>query len=131
MKVLICGSRDYTNHLAIKRRVDELPDDTIVIEGGASGADSWARYAAIERGLHVAQVKPLYTTHGRAAPLLRNQAMLRLEPDLVIAFSSSNSSLTSGTSHVTLAAKREGIPIEIHFANGVTQSWSPDGPVHA
>jgi hypothetical protein len=56
MKVLVCGSRGWLDSAAIVRRIDKLPDDTIVIAGGALGADHAAAFYARHRGLFVAEV---------------------------------------------------------------------------
>ncbi len=112
--VLICGSRNWTDTDAIYERVDKLPDDALVIEGGARGADREAGFSARERGLFVVEVV-CTDTHwhrfGRSAGHKRNHAMLDLAPDLVIAFQRDGSKGTQGTVD---EARRRGIPVEVH-----------------
>lgn len=109
--MLVCGSRTWKDAQAIQDRIAKLPSYSVVIEGGAGGADTLAREAAIARGLHVATVKPLYDFFPRkSAPLARNDAMIRMEPDLVIAFQRNGS---SGTQYTINKAKRFDIPVEI------------------
>jgi YspA, cpYpsA-related SLOG family len=126
MKVLICGSRKWSEPRRIIERIEQLPAETIIIEGGASGADSWARWAAKECELHVADVKPLYKGVGNdhQAPKRRNSAMVLLEPDLVIAFTV-GSKLTAGTADMVRKAQHAGIPCEIHFGAGHVQHLPP------
>lgn len=114
MKVLVCGSRGWTDRRAVNERVRALPAGTIVIEGGADGADTFAREAAEGRGLFVADVpvkSPHWALHGRGAGHRRNAAMLALGPDLVIAFQRNRSSGTQGTID---EARRRGISVEVH-----------------
>jgi hypothetical protein len=54
MKILICGSRHWTNYqtiLNIMKRLIVKYGDITIIEGGAPGADTPARKAAIECGV--------------------------------------------------------------------------------
>jgi hypothetical protein len=114
MRVLICGSRSWRDTEAIKKRVDMLPDGTVVIEGGADGADKIARQCALKRHLFVAEVAVTpghWDRFGKRAGHMRNHAMLDLMPDLVIAFQRNGSNGTQGTLD---EACRRGIPIEVH-----------------
>jgi hypothetical protein len=114
MRVLICGSRSWRDTEAVKKRVDMLPEGTVVIQGGATGADSFARHYATLRGLFVAEVavsKPYWERYGKSAGHKRNHAMLDLQPDLVIAFQRNGSNGTQGTLD---EACRRGIPVEVH-----------------
>lgn len=112
MKVLVCGSRNWTNRDAINQRIAELPSGSIVIQGGAPGADIMARHAAALADLHWAEV-PAMWRNGRGAGFARNRAMLDLGPDLVIAFQRDNS---RGTQHTIDEARRRGIVVEVHTA---------------
>lgn len=114
MRVLICGSRDWLDNGAVLDRVCELPDDAVVIQGRAQGADSMARSAALMNQMWVIDVPvegPHWSRHGRSAGHKRNHLMLDLQPDLVIAFQRNGSSGTQGTID---EAERRGIPVEKH-----------------
>lgn len=50
-KVAIVGNRDFRNKSLVFNFVKQLPENTIVISGGAIGPDSWAEYAAERCGL--------------------------------------------------------------------------------
>jgi hypothetical protein len=110
MKVLVCGSRDWPDLAAIYDRIAALPAGSLVIEGGAPGADLMAARAARKAGLHCAEVAALWDNGRRAGPG-RNRAMLDLEPELVIAFQVGNS---SGTQDTMNEARKRGIPVELH-----------------
>jgi len=87
-KVLICGSRHWTNRELIRAWVDKLKcwGYTTVIEGEAPGADTIARQEAVIAGMHVIPVPANWAKYGRAAGPIRNTEMLSMDPDLVVAF---------------------------------------------
>ena len=117
-RVLICGSRSWSDSLAVYERVSALPEGTIVIEGGALGADEYAYEAAKARGLFVAEVECLdehWELFGKGAGHRRNHAMLDLQPDLVIAFSLGS----NGTEGTITEARRRGIPVEVYGPEGL------------
>ena len=108
MNVLVCGGRDFLDRSVIGPVIDALdPGEDVVIHGGANGADSLAGLLARQRGIHTAQVIALWRLHGPAAGPLRNQAMLHLCPDKVIAFPGGR-----GTENCIKQAEALGIPVE-------------------
>ena len=110
MKVLVTGSRKWTDYNAIYNRLAELPKDTIVIEGGSSGADTLAGTAAYHLKLNRVVVQASWGKFGKGAGALRNRMMLDLKPDLVLGFRIAQS---SGTTDCLEEAKRRGIPLEV------------------
>lgn len=110
-RVVICGSRDWTDVATIRNRIATLPGNAVVITGGARGADQIAEIEARVLGRHVAVVKALWASYGKSAGHKRNVAMLALEPDYVIAFWDGRSPGTKGT---IAEAARLDIPVEIH-----------------
>lgn len=89
MIALFCGSRDWKDRGAIE--ADMFPiamadPEAIVVHGGARGADEIAGEVARQLGLHVAEVRALWPLFGRGAGPRRNEAMLRLKPDVVYAY---------------------------------------------
>ena len=73
---LFCGSREWTDRDRIRRDLESLPEGSVVIEGGARGADRIAREEAQRLGLHVAIVPALWDHYGRSAGYRRNEARL-------------------------------------------------------
>lgn len=106
MKVLVCGGRDYANRDFLFQFLDSLDDVSLVIQGGARGADSLAKDWAKFRGVHCAQVDALWEI-GRGAGPARNRAMLLLEPDYVVGFAGG-----TGTQHMISVARKAGIPTD-------------------
>ena len=86
MKVLVCGSRNWTNAGAVQRELIKLPPDTEIIHGGARGADRLAGIAAAKLGLAVKVFWANWEEYGKAAGIIRNKQMIDENPDLVIVF---------------------------------------------
>ena len=115
MRILVCGGRDYKNvsavfhalHAAHAKRAISL-----IIEGGAAGADRLARQWAEENGIPVQTFQADWKAHGKAAGPLRNEQMLRDgRPDGVIAFPGGR-----GTSDMVSKAEAAGVKV-----------WKPQG----
>jgi hypothetical protein len=114
MKVLVCGSRDWTDFDAIANRLTAIPgehEQVAVLHGAAWGADRIAGRAARMLGFQVRAFHADWATHGRRAGILRNLQMLDERPDLVLAFQRDGS---RGTQHTIDEARRRGIPVEVH-----------------
>jgi hypothetical protein len=111
MRVLVCGSRSWTNYQAVRARLRELPEDSTIIHGACSaGADELADRAASFLGLDRIAYPANWKRHGKKAGPIRNRRMLALWPDLVIAFWDRKS---TGTLDVIEAAIKLGIPVDI------------------
>lgn len=89
MRLIVCGGRGYSDeatvfaaldHVHAKRRI------SLVIQGGAPGADALAKRWAAERGVECIEVRADWTAHGRTAGPIRNGKMLGMRPDGVVAF---------------------------------------------
>lgn len=110
MRVVVCGSRDWSSDPIMRNRMAELPDGTEVIHGGARGADRMAAKYAYALGFKVRVFKADWDRFGKVAGFLRNQAMLDEKPDLVIAFWDGKS---RGTQDTINRARSMGLPLEI------------------
>ena len=108
MRVLVCGGRDFVDNDLLCRTLDEMdPSPTLLIEGGARGADgmafAWASRHGVERRTYPAN----WAKYGKAAGFVRNQAMLdRGKPDVVIAFPGGR-----GTADMAGRAERAGVEV--------------------
>ncbi len=108
MKVLVCGGRDFCEGQQVVEALGPIHRHTpftLVIHGGAKGADglagAWARWW----GIPVAEYHADWETHGRAAGPIRNQKMLdEGKPDLVVAFPGGR-----GTADMVRRARAAGI----------------------
>lgn len=91
MKVLVCGGRDYADYDKVSDVLDTLDEDTqgnvtTIIHGDSRGADSLAGEWARRAGAQEVKCPANWVIWDRAAGPIRNQAMLELGPDLVVAF---------------------------------------------
>lgn len=112
MKVLVCGGREWFDWKTLERRLLELPAETTIIEGGAEGADAFARMFAQGRKWPYMEFKANWKAYGRSAGPIRNRKMLDEKPDLVLAFHNDYEH-SKGTKDCVEEAKRRGIPVEV------------------
>lgn len=116
MLVVVCGSRSWTDHDTIRKRLAELPRGTTIVSGGARGADRMAATIGRALGFEVTEMRAWWNgedgrgPYNRDAGRERNLRMLEENPQLVIAFWDHRS---TGTAHTLAAAKLLGIPTEI------------------
>ncbi len=111
--ILICGSRDFDDWKAVREIVDALPKGSIVVHGGARGADSIAHAIASQRSLEIRKYPAKWEQYGRAAGVIRNQQMLYEETiDRVVAFTY-NLATSKGTKDMVERARKAGIPTEV------------------
>lgn len=120
MIVLVCGGRDYENERAIHRILDFV-SPTMIVCGGAQGADNIAYRYALERNIPADVFHARWRIYGKKAGPIRNQKMLdEAKPDLVIAFPGGR-----GTNHMVKIARRDGYtvwPIE-------DETYKPKGEI--
>ena len=104
MRVAIVGSRDYPDLIKVREYVDSLPDDTVIITGGARGVDSEAESAARSRGLSVVIHEAEWNRHGKKAGPIRNTEVVN-DCDKLVAFWDGQ---TPGTKDVISKASKAG-----------------------
>ena len=89
MKVLVCGGRNFNDALTLGSWLGGIHKDhgiTLLIEGGARGADYMARKFAEWADIPVKTFDADWAAHGKAAGPIRNRRMLEeSKPDLVVA----------------------------------------------
>ncbi len=90
---------------------------SILIEGGATGADRMARYWAINKGIPVETYGADWERHGKAAGPIRNSRMIDDGlPDLVLAFvEGTNLADSRGTADMVGKAERAGIETHVVY----------------
>lgn len=107
--VCICGSREYPDEQQVLDYVAGLPNETVIISGGAPGVDSWAAGEARRRGMVVHFYPADWKRYGRQAGFLRNVEMVKAA-NRIVAFWDGRS---RGTRHTIDIANREGKPCEV------------------
>jgi hypothetical protein len=111
VRILICGSRNFTNRKVIELVLSKYPKDTIVIEGGAKGADTLAKELAIEMGMKIEEYPAQWKTYHRAAGPIRNTKMLvDGTPEIVYAFYQ-NKAKSKGTANMVAQAREAGVKV--------------------
>lgn len=117
MKLLVCGNRDYPDYHAIAKVLDGLHRSRPIsqlIEGGALGADRFARYWANKNDIPVRTFDAQWQLYGRSAGPMRNRQMLiENKPDQVIAFLNKSLKRSIGTANLIMQARRYQIPVSI------------------
>lgn len=111
-RVLIYGSRTWQDTAAIREFVQSLPDGSVVIHGGADGADSIAGQAAEARGLRVIVYRANWWAYRKAAGPIRNQQMID-DGKPTIARGYRRGFNSPGTDDMTRRLERAGIPHEV------------------
>lgn len=110
--VLACGGRNYDDWQTVYRVLDEIHREraiTKLVHGAARGADQLAGAWANRNGVFVARRPADWNRHGRAAGVMRNQAMLdefRGRLALVVAFPGGR-----GTKDMVTRARYAGIRV--------------------
>ena len=108
MKVLVCGGRDYKDEAKVHRILDELHSlhrITVIVEGGAGGADSFGASWALKHGIPHRTYFADWRRYGLRAGPVRNREMLMTEkPKLVVAFPGG-----TGTADMVKRATKAGV----------------------
>jgi hypothetical protein len=98
MRVLVTGSRTWTDEVAIRTAIDEIlrhayaagDRDIVIVHGCAVGADQiadrWARHRRGEWPVSVERHPADWAKHGRRAGYVRNSAMVAAGADVCLAF---------------------------------------------
>lgn len=75
--VIVCGGRDFTDRAKVYSVLDGAHRSIgVVVQGGARGADRFARQWCESRGVTCVEVPALWDAHGRSAGSRRNGEML-------------------------------------------------------
>lgn len=111
MKVLVCGGRNFSDELTVGSWLGGIHKNngpiTLLIEGGASGADFLARKFAHWQGIPVKTFPAEWSKLGRPAGPIRNKRMLdEGKPDLVVAFDGGK-----GTANMVKQAREAGVRV--------------------
>ena len=115
-RLLVCGSRDWTDQALIAR---VLPDygPAVMVHGSARGADRLAGRVARALGWPVEEYPADRKRDRKSAGHKRNLAMLATHPALVLAFTTIAGG-TPGTRHTLTNAYRRGIRVVIVTPDG-------------
>lgn len=99
MKLLIAGSRSIVE-FDLKKYITEGVDT--ILSGGAVGIDNLAENFADKNKLSKIILRPKYNIYGRAAPLKRNEELVRMADKILIVWDGKS----RGTLHTINYAKK-------------------------
>jgi UDP-N-acetylmuramoylalanine-D-glutamate ligase len=107
MKILVTGSRNYTDRNKVFEVLSKLKP-SFIIQGGATGADFLAKEFALVYKIDYDTVEAEWSIYGSSAGPRRNQEMLNKHPDieLVVAFPGNK-----GTADMVRRASKQNIKI--------------------
>ena len=110
--VVVTGSRDWVNYWLVEQNLN-LFWIGILHEGGARGADTFARYWAMRHSVEHQQHRANWVQEGRAAGPRRNVRMYSTaQPDLVVAFKDNfGENPRGGTEHMVSLARKGETPV--------------------
>ncbi len=115
--LLIAGSRDFEDWETFEKVTREYIDGderfTVIVEGGANGADNMAKRYGVQNGMTVAEIRADWKRYGRAAGPKRNDEMIQLIKEkngTALYFWDGQS---KGTKQCIESARRKGVPVTI------------------
>lgn len=84
MNVAVIGSRSFKNFELLKNTLSKI-EISLIISGGADGADSLAERYAREQSIPTKIFLPDWKKYGKSAGMIRNTDIIN-EADIVVAF---------------------------------------------
>lgn len=110
MRVIIAGSRDYDNYDGLLEAInDSAFEISVVVSGGAKGADALGERYAIAMNKPLDIHKADWKAHGRGAGPVRNKKMAE-NADALIAIWDGQS---RGTKHMIDTATSKGLRVYV------------------
>lgn len=110
MKLLVTGSRNYKSYKSVIDYITKT-QPSLVIQGGAPGADTLAKIAAANLGIQTATYEANWNKLGKSAGFIRNKQMLEFsKPDQAVAFWDG---VSPGTKNMIELINASGIALEI------------------
>jgi predicted Rossmann fold nucleotide-binding protein DprA/Smf involved in DNA uptake len=112
-KVIIAGSRDFSDYNFLKEKLDillkDIEDDIEIVSGTARGADQLGERYAIERNYKIAYFKPDWSI-GLSAGYKRNEDMAKYA-DACVVFWVNDS---KGSKHMIDISQKHNLKLRIY-----------------
>jgi predicted polyphosphate/ATP-dependent NAD kinase len=108
LNVAVTGGRWYDDQAEVSRILDEVLakyGPFVLFHGNATGADTLAKFWAIDRGIEHKPFKANWASFGKAAGPIRNREMVK-HADMLIAFPGGK-----GTNDCIKTATMAGVPV--------------------
>ena len=121
----IVGARKYRDRQSVKDLVEYLPLNTTILTSSCRGVCTWAKDAALKRGIEVEVYAPdlnnIRSNFEVAERYYQRNRELMEKCDLVHAFLSEEDGCTGGTGFEVDYASRIGRPVELHWESGLSE----------
>lgn len=117
MKIIIAGSRDFSNYELLRDRLNYLlknasdEDEITIISGGARGADQLGERYAKEKGYKIIRKPANWDKYGKSAGYKRNEEMAKIA-DVCVCFWDGES---RGTKHMIDLSKKYKLKLNVIF----------------
>lgn len=110
MKTAVVGSRIFADYNKLAAYLDTIKDKiTLIVSGGAKGADSLGERWAYKNSIPTLIFKPDWSKYGKGAGFIRNEDIVK-NSDMILAFWDGKS---KGTEHTINLAKQYNKPVHI------------------
>ena len=117
MKIAVVGSRNYQDRfqlgIVLALELELHGDNTVIISGGATGADTLAEEYAKVFGLETEIYPAEWKKYGKGAGIIRN-AIIVEHCDMMLAFYGPDGP-TAGTQSSVRLAKEAGKVVKVHY----------------
>jgi hypothetical protein len=115
-RIGIVGSRHFPSREVVRLFLTSIPQDTVIVSGGAEGVDSWSVEIGRSLGMETLVFQPDWQRHGRKAGPIRN-AVIVGNIDELVAFWDGQS---RGTLNTVALAAEAGLPTRVFDRTGNT-----------
>lgn len=112
MKVAVVGSRSFNDYAQLKLELDSLHQVkkiSLIVSGGAVGADSLAERWAKENQVETLIFLPDWAKYGKPAAVVRNRLIIEASEECIAFWNGTG----RGTKSSIDLAKKKGIPLKI------------------
>jgi len=109
VKIAVVGSRKFSNYNLLKDTLEQEPLISVIVSGGAKGADQLSERYALEKQIPTQIFRPDWDQYGKQAGFIRNKKIVEA-CDKLIAFWDGNS---KGTSHSIYLARQFGKKVKV------------------
>ena len=125
MNIGIIGARKYRDRQSVLSLIDSVPADSIIVTSACKGVCTWAKEAAEERNMtarifapDLEKIRAWFEIPKRYYE--RNKELVGA-CDFLYAFISEEDGFAGGTRFEVEYASKSGIPVELHWENGIIE----------
>lgn len=115
-RVGIVGSRHFPSREVVRSFIKSMPQDIVIVSGGAEGVDAWSVEIGNELGMETIVLQADWQRHGRKAGPMRNAEIVKNVAE-VVAFWDGRS---RGTLNTIVQATNSGVPVRVIDQSGNT-----------